>query len=282
MRYTFADGHTGALFRLHIGESKLGRDVFKERDEAPLTIVWNRANEEQRFSVDGMPTALEPDELIAFTTNQTFAFNPADDLIAWQFNREFYCIIDHDREVSCYGLLFYGTHGAARVQLNDLEVKRFNLLLAVFEDEFHEADNLQGEMLRMLLKRLIVKLTRIFKLQHVSEDLNPEEVDLIREYGLLVETHYRTKHRVQDYAALLHRSPKTLANVFGKHGDHTPLQIIHARIALEAKRRLLYTQDSAAEIGYTLGFDQPAHFSRFFKRVVGQSPLGYRTKAEVE
>ena len=254
----------------------MGRDSFEESSEQPLTIVWNRSDKPKSFLLDAMKLSLKPNEIITLLSSQHFTFDPADELAAWQFNREFYCIVDHDQEVSCSGLLFYGTKDTPRVLLDEIEAPKFELLLKVFEDEFKEGDNLQGEMLRMLLKRLIVKLTRIYKAQHVDETIVKTDLDIIRQFGLLVELNFKEKHQVQDYADLLHKSPKTLANLFGKHSDRTPLQIIQDRIALEAKRMLIYTDASASEVGYSCGFEEPAHFSRFFKRQIGESPSAFR------
>ena len=276
MRYAYTDHHTGGLFRVHLREERLGRDPYAEAAEAPCTIVWNRGSAPAEFHLDAVPHALHPDEVTMITAAQSFAFDPASELVVWQFNREFYCIVDHDREVSCAGLLFYGTRGRVVVRLDDTERRRFELLLAVFEDEYREADNLQGEMLRMLLKRLIVKLTRLYKQQALDGSLPGEELDAVRQFGLLVELHFRENHQVQDYADLMHKSPKTLANLFGQHAQRTPLQVIQERIALEARRMLIYTDQTAAEIGYALGFGEPAHFSRFFKRKVGEAPGAFR------
>ena len=280
MRYSHVDDHTGSLFRLHVGEPTLGRDVFAGRDEKPSTIVWNRSDAEQSFLLDDQRLTLRPAEVVTIMASQAFTFEPADDLVAWQFNREFYCIVDHDQEVSCSGLLWYGTKGIATIQLDERQAVGLDLLLQVFEEEFRERDNLQAEMLRVLLKRLIVKLTRLYKAQHVSEDLAAPDLDLIRQFGLLVELHFRENHQVQDYAALLHKSPKTLANVFRGHSDRTPQQIIRDRIALEAKRMLIYTDRNVSEIGYAVGFSEPAHFSRFFSKAVGESPGAFRKGAK--
>ena len=276
MRYSHTDPTTESLFRMHVGEPTLGRDIFAERAEKPSTIIWNRAAQPQAFTLDDQRLELAPNEVVTLMSSQAFAFNPADGLVAWQFNREFYCIVDHDQEVSCSGLLWFGTKGIARITLDEKEALSFELLLQVFEDEFRNADNLQAEMLRVLLKRLIVKLTRLYKQQHINDELKAPELDLIRQFGLLVELHFKEYHQVQDYANLLHKSPKTLANLFGKHSERTPLQIIQDRVALEAKRMLIYSDLSAAEVGYACGFDEPAHFSRFFKRQIGESPGQFR------
>ena len=86
-------------------------------------------------------------------------------------------------------------------------------------------------MLRMQLKRFIIICTRIAR-EHFSVGADREKLfDTVRRYYVLVDEHFRTKKRVQDYAGLLHRSPKTLANLFASCGQPSPLNIIHDRVA---------------------------------------------------
>jgi AraC-like DNA-binding protein len=198
---------------------------------------------------------------------------------SWQFNREFYCIIDHDEEVSCVGLLFYGGSELAILRFDASESHKFDLLTQVFEDEFGNHDNIQGEMLQMLLKRLIIKLTRIRKDHPDAGSLGGEDLDIIRQFNLLVEKNYRQIHQVQAYAELMHRSPKTLSNAFSAYKNTTPLQIIHERLILEAQRLLLYSNKPVKEIAYDLGFDEVSHFNRMFKKFHKVSPGAFRKDA---
>ncbi|MFK0732852.1 MAG: helix-turn-helix domain-containing protein, partial [Gloeotrichia echinulata HAB0833] len=132
------------------------------------------------------------------------------------------------------------------------------------------------EMLRVLLKRLIIKLTRLAMNQHLHEETSQPDLDLIRQYSLLVENNYRRLHQVQDYAELLNKSPKTLANLFAQNQQPSPLAVITNRIALEGRRLLTYTDKTISEIGFELGFEESAHFSRFFKQAVGKTPRDFR------
>lgn len=91
-----------------------------------------------------------------------------------------------------------------------------------------------GEMLRMRLKRLIIKLTRLARERHLAPGLTVREYDLVRQFNLLVETHFHKLHSVNEYAALLNKSPKTIANLFALYQHPNPLQLIHNRITLEA------------------------------------------------
>ena len=53
------------------------------------------------------------------------------------------------------------------------------------------------------------------------------------------------------------------------------------RAMLEAKRSLCYTNQTVAEIAYTLGFVDPAYFTRSFTRHAGLPPRQYRSQHEI-
>ena len=74
----------------------------------------------------------------------------------------------------------------------------------------------------------------------------------------------------------LNKSPKTIANLFKKVNDKTPLQFIQERRMLEARRILRHTDKPISEIGYDIGFNDVQAFSRFFKKQEGISPSEYR------
>lgn len=106
-------------------------------------------------------------------------------------------------------------------------------------------------------------------------------MDIVREYNFLVEQHFKTRHTVAEYADLLNKSPKTLANLFGKFTQSTLLQFIQERRMLEARRLLRYTDKSVKEIANDLGFEDVQTFSRFFKTNEKTSPTAYRLNKEI-
>lgn len=280
MQYRFSDNTTGGEAVLTLNESGFDRQFFnRDRANKYLTIAWNRGKK-QSVTIDEVAVPMPANSVVALTVNQSFRFEQPDDIVAWQFNRDFYCIVDHDREVSCVGFLFYGSAGPVVVTLGENETRKMNLLLEVFKDEFSSSDNIQGEMIRILLVRLIIILTRLGKEQHLDERvLGNGKFDVVRRFNLLVENHFKTQHEVKFYAAELNKSPKTLANYFALLSHKTPSELIQDRIVLEAKRLLYYTDMTAKEIAYELGFDEAAHFSRFFRSRSGQSPMHFREAA---
>ncbi len=275
MRYEFHDPASGGELLMAAGVPDFTRYFFREQEKKFNAIVWNRGAA-QHLILDEMRIEMPANTFFALNVSHSFRLERSEDAVIWQFNKGFYCIVTHDSEVSCTGLLFYGWREAEAIMLDEQDTRSFGLLTEVFKEEFTTRDNIQMEMLRVLLKRLIIKLTRLVKAQSPAGRLSLTELDTVRQYNLLVENNYKTMHQVQDYANLMFKSPKTLSNLFAKHSDRSPVQVIADRIFLESKRLILYTNKSTAEIGFDLGFEEPAHFSRFFKRMAGQSPTEFR------
>ena len=229
------------------------------------TIVFNKS-EIQRVTIDEVAYTFPVHAILPLVSNQHFTFERPEELIAWQFNRDFYCIVDHDVEVGCVGFLFYGIKHPFFIQLNPRELEDMALIERLCLEDMEIKDRMQGEMLRSLLKRLIINITRIAKRQTDNyEKFSDERMDVVRMFNLLLEGHFKTEHEVQFYARQLNKSPKTLSNLFAIFNYPPPSKVIQNRIVLEAKRYLYYTDKTAKEIAYSLGFASPAHFSRFFK-----------------
>ncbi len=275
MKHCYYDKETGGKFIMTTGSVSFHYFPHNAHKEPFNIIIWNRGNA-QCAVLDGIQIAIPANTFFAINATNTFSLNHPNDVVIWQFNNEFYCISAHDHEVACLGLLFHGWRESDAILLGDSDTAGFSLLYKVFTEEFTNCDNIQGDMLQILLKRLIIKLTRLVKIQAPSVTLTVVDLDTIRAFNILVEQNYKQLYKVREYAKLLHKSPKTLSNLFAKYNNKSPMKIILERRFLESKRLLLYTDKNASEIGYELGFEEPGHFSRFFRKMSGQSPSAFR------
>lgn len=241
----------------------------------PLTFVWLRGQVTE-IDFEGINLTLNDNTIICLTSFHKIEFNRLGSARVIKFNREFYCVKDHDSEVSCKGLLFYGANQNPYFQIPEDEMDKFETFWRMFQIEMQSKDDLQLEMLQMMLKRFIILCTRIYKSQITLSKLEVKEVDVVREFHYLVEQHFKTKHTVKEYADLLNKSAKTLSNIFSQISEKSPLQIIHERKILEAKRMLRYTDKPVKEITYELGFEDIQTFSRFFKKMENTSPSDFK------
>jgi AraC family transcriptional regulator, transcriptional activator of pobA len=280
MKYSFYDKINGGILLLLTDDSLKGRNYFMEKSkESFYTIVFN-IGIDTFIEIDGVNHVFPAFSIIPIMFNQSYIFRSTEDIIMWQFNREFYCIVNHDKEVGCAGFLFYGSWGQLVLETNEEVRRKLLLLLGVFREEFQDRDDIQGNMLRMLLVRLIITITRMAREKYLPAGEKTDiRFDLLRQFNLLVERNFRAEHEVQFYAAALYKSPKTLANTFSRFHSVSPLQIIHQRLILEAKRLLYYTNKSIKEISADLGFEDAAHFTKFFKNHLKMSPSEFKKSA---
>lgn len=99
-------------------------------------------------------------------------------------------------------------------------------------------------------------------------------------FGELLEASYAVHHDVAWYADRMGMTAAHLNVITRAHTGKSPLRLIHERLGLEAGRSLIYTSMTIGEISDTLGFSEPAHFTRFFRRATGESPRAFRQRAQ--
>ena len=279
MNLTYSSFKDEDVFMLTDFSCDASREVLMKRDL--YKIIWCQ-EETLEITIDSYRLTMQKDEMIFCTPLNVIQLKEdTTGLLTFVFNKEFFCIQTHDEQVSCHGFLFFGSSEPQRIVLNELEAKGYRLVLEMLKEDLSIQDHLQGELLRSSLKRMLIKSVRIAKTTLTQPDISNAQMNIIREYNVLVEKHFREYHHVKDYADLLFKSPKTLSNLFPKYSNKSPLMVINDRILLEAKRLLLYSDKSAHEIANELGYSDPAHFSKFFKKHEGLSPSIFRKNKQV-
>lgn len=94
---------------------------------------------------------------------------------------------------------------------------------------------------------------------------------LVKSFKEIIETHFTEWHQVKDYADALNVTPNYLNEVIKSSVHISAKDFIQDRLILEAKRMAIFSEKSSKEIGFELGFEDPSHFSKFFKSNTGQS-----------
>jgi AraC-like DNA-binding protein len=97
----------------------------------------------------------------------------------------------------------------------------------------------------------------------------------------LIDQHFRDHQPASFYASKLGISTAKLNKICKSQLDKTVGDLIQERILTEAKRLLLYSGLSIAEIAYDLNFSDNSYFSRFFRKQEGSSPEQYRRDKKV-
>jgi AraC family transcriptional activator of pobA len=149
-------------------------------------------------------------------------------------------------------------------------------MLLKLQAEYQRLGEWQHRMLSAYLTVLLTYLSRLYNEQFTSAELLAEKL-LLKTYQAKIEEGFRELHEVGQYASLLHISAGHLSEVVKAQSGQPAIKHIHARLVLEARRMLFYTQSSLKEIAFDLGFAEASYFNRFFKRETGLTPAEYRT-----
>lgn len=252
------------------------------KDKNLYKFIWVLSGEIE-LDIDHQLIVLRAGQLVPLSHLHHVAFIRVEGVyLTLMFNSNFYCIHGNDHEVSCNGLLFHGSSHVLTFILSDQEKKKLDTLTSIMQEEFSSQDHFQDEMLRVLLKRFIILCTRIAEDRQGVVRENSLQFETIRKFYVLVDTYFKEKKQVQEYADMLNKSPKTLANILSAYDQPSAIRIIHNRIQAEAERLLLYSSKSSKEIAILLGFEDQATFSRFFKNTTGLSATDYRKEYKRE
>lgn len=112
----------------------------------------------------------------------------------------------------------------------------------------------------------------------MSHSPRRNDLDRVRRFRLLVESHYLKHWPVERYARRLAISESTLNRLNRQLTGHTAFDVIQQRLALEARRRLVHVAGPIAAVAADLGFKDPAYFCRFFRTHNGMSPAEFRRR----
>jgi AraC family transcriptional activator of pobA len=156
----------------------------------------------------------------------------------------------------------------------------------------HAASAIHGELrhlaeggMHIVVAHLTVILVHAWRLSGIH--VPPSEANwsgsvIYQRFLHAVELHFRENWPVAHYASQLGVTERRLHSAVTKASGKSPLQLVHSRILVESCARLEQSSLPIAQIGYGLGFRDPAHFSRFFKNAMGMSPGAFRRRRRRE
>jgi len=141
---------------------------------------------------------------------------------------------------------------------------------------FNSEINMKFLSIGAFLKLLLIECNNICAINPIESDVDSSGDNLIRTFKKEVENNYRKEHSTTFYANQLHITPDHLNRTIKLKIGKTAKDYIQTRIITEAKRLLYFTSLSNKEIGYELGFNEPANFSAFFKKHTQLSPSNFK------
>lgn len=167
---------------------------------------------------------------------------------------------------------------AAAIKIDTETDHELEVVVRKMKWEFSNYFNRRLELLKGLLNIFLIYFSR--NLKESVRDLNQnKESELVKNFMGLLKKNFINQKMVSDYARLLYVTPNYLNRTVKKVTGFTASHHIQQQIILEAKRKAIYSSISMKEIAYQLGFDNLAHFSKFFKNNCGVNFTDYKKQA---
>lgn len=168
-------------------------------------------------------------------------------------------------------------HANANIQL--IDGRCFSRLPVLCEMMASEMDQLEPDL--SVVRQLLVTLLTLIAAEQRKTTLfgtasQAPQDDTFRRFLLILEENYRAHDDPEFYAEKLFMSARNLNLITHAVLQQSVSRIVETRKLIEAKNLLMTTDRPVGEIGFELGYEEKAYFSRVFKKNTGQTPTEFR------
>ncbi|MGJ5641384.1 AraC family transcriptional regulator [Formosa sp. S-31] len=194
--------------------------------------------------------------------------NPEFTMLAFQedFLNDFFS----DKLFTYRLLYFYQFEYALNMQVNKSVTDFYCALLSEMKTELLKTKADSGHIIRSLIYYLLQKLNREYAEEHHLA-LEKEGNNYAFQFRKLIEIHFSSKHRINDYLDMLKVSRITLNKAVKEQFNVTATYLLKQRLLIEIKNYLIHSELTVGEIAYKLNFSEPNHLMRFFKKQTGMT-----------
>ena len=238
-------------------------------------ILWIKKGKTKQF-IDYQEYEIADNTLFFISQGQLHSFE------AWQglegytimFTEDFF-LLNHQNKDLLFELSFLDNlYANPFLDLSPADVAEIEPIIAllVLENEREDRSNL---ILQSLLHVLLAKIQRCID-QRQTQHFPKRYLLLFKQFKSLLDKHFTQLLTASDYAEKLSITQHHLNLISKEIAGKTATEIIRARIILEAKRMLSFSDLTVTEIAYQLGFEENSYFSRIFRKETGLSPVEFR------
>ncbi|WP_353145124.1 helix-turn-helix transcriptional regulator [Chryseobacterium sp.] len=179
---------------------------------------------------------------------------------------------------------FFGSVSFPRkLQLNNEDIKETVRLFQELGKEYQAKNMMKEGLMLSLMSHIFINATRLFSRDFDSSDSSAglSYFKHYQDFETLIEQHFTTQKSIAYYASLLGISSKHLNRIVQTVVQKTATEVITERVVLEAKRMLMYLDESLVEIAFRLGYDEYSYFVRVFRKSSGMTPTQFMRNYKV-
>ncbi|RAI99709.1 AraC-like DNA-binding protein [Chitinophaga skermanii] len=229
--------------------------------------------------VDMQNIPLKPYQVYSLSAGQLRKASFSNDVSGFyiSLSPELFYLLANETNSAFLSAQCIGIQQVTSVQLDEETIDETGEVLRKIEREYVNNGTHRLEIIKGLFRIFLLYVAGKY-VQPEQQELQNKDAQLVKEFMMLLRKQFKQKRLVLDYAKELCVTPNYLNRVVKKVSGFTASHHIQQYIILEAKRRASHSQSSMKEIAYTLGFNDNAHFSKFFKNNTGMNFTSYKRK----
>lgn len=252
---------------------------YSRRDFYKISLVWGNNvyhYADKSIEING-PTLLFFDPQVPYT------WQPGSAAITG-----FFCIfkeafITEKFRENLHDLPMFQVGGKPAYVLNDQQAGQVSNLFEKMVAEIDSAYSLKYDLLRNYVLELIHSALKMQPSETLYQHIDAKS-RITAVFTELLERQFPIESAAQRFRL---RSANDFAKQLSVHVNHlnrsirettgkTTTELIAGRLMGEAKALLQHTDWNIAQIGYCLGFEEPAHFTNFVRKQIGITPSALR------
>lgn len=259
-------------------DERLGGISDKPHLHNYYTIIWS-TNATGKHIIDFKEYELKPNDIFFVSPYQVHQLitNKSPKGYVFLFTEEFLKMNSINEDFISNIKLFKNINDNPPLSIDKEKADKLNFFANQMCISFRKQNSMFIEIIGAYLKLFIIECNNICTLDRVNNtDYFEISRSFVKDFKYLVEKNFKNYHKVQEYAKLLNINPNYLNEVIKTNTNFSAKDYIKDRIILEAKRLIVFSNKTAKEISYELGFNDPSHFSKFFKSKTNISIQDFR------
>ncbi|MEC7262415.1 MAG: AraC family transcriptional regulator [Bacteroidota bacterium] len=222
--------------------------------------------------VDHKTISVTKSKVLTITSGQYHCFKKMDNAQGYllSFTLDYMCKTEKDIELIFQNSLFchFDYNEVVPIAHNeDLERE-----LQKIEEELQHKPYQYLESIHSRIELILFETNRS-KIANGGEIWKPDALFL--QFLEFVRNNFDQNLSLKEIAPQLKTTELKLNELAKQHAGKTAQNVIYGLVVSEAKRILQYENLSMKEVAFSLGFQDPYYFSKFFKNHVGMSPTAY-------
>ncbi|GAA4162580.1 helix-turn-helix transcriptional regulator [Chryseobacterium ginsenosidimutans] len=216
--------------------------------------------------------------LFFMSPGQIHSWELSDDIEGYLF----FCLQDfyemHYVNQKLRNFPFFGSVNFPRkLQLNKEELQENISLMQQLQKEYQSQNVMKNGLMLSLLSQIFIHSTRRFSrdFDNLASSASLSYFKHYQEFEAVIELYFATEKSITFYASLLNITSKHLNRITQTVVQKTATEVITERVILEAKRMLMYLDESLVEIAFRLGYEEYSYFVRVFRKTSGMTPTQF-------